>query len=322
MSTQRVLILCHDVNKIVSFVQTPSLKGVHFSIFPDWVSSAAALRSEKSPSSCQEDPPNGGGGPVRFGDHVASRRRKPLVSSCCRRTSVLTVLDALKAGASEILFEESRGTSLATSLERNTCSLGYGPASTGCPWTSCSISASRSSRRPTWTAAGGDDPREVPEALGASSGCCSQEGWGGRRPYVVPIPPWDSPTRRLRPAFFLLLRRFGERSSARRPRRRPRCIPTEEARGGAPGGALAPRFETGSSSAESVFDLESRGSGLFSVGGGCGGAGGSTPSTAHLRTSSTPGKSRLALYQRGAQRPRCRASSISTTSPSSTTAGT
>ena len=44
MTTQRVLILCPESTGIESMVKVPSLKGVHFSVFPDWQSGSAALR--------------------------------------------------------------------------------------------------------------------------------------------------------------------------------------------------------------------------------------------------------------------------------------
>jgi hypothetical protein len=182
MSTQRVLILCHDVKKIVSFVQTPSLKGVHLSIFPDWESSAAALRKENfSVIVAQKILPNGGAG--AFVSEIMSLAPKTPLILVLAENDGPSVLDALKAGASEILFEESLGGTLATSLEKYLFS-GYGLLRR------MSLDELFDFCIPVITTTdmnllAGTILEKFREALGASFGVLFQEGDEAGTPYVV-----------------------------------------------------------------------------------------------------------------------------------------
>ena len=147
MSTQRVLILCHDVKKIVSFVQTPSLKGVHFSILPDWESSAAALQKENfSVIVAQKIVPNGGAG--AFVSEIMSLAPKTPLILVLAENDGPSVLDALKGGRLGDPVRGIPGQLARGRRSKNTCSRGTA-CSAGCPSTSCSISASPSSPPPT-----------------------------------------------------------------------------------------------------------------------------------------------------------------------------
>ncbi|MCL2102638.1 MAG: GGDEF domain-containing protein [Syntrophorhabdaceae bacterium] len=117
MSMQRVLILCHDAKKIGSFIQSPSLKDVHFSIFQDWESSAAALRNENfSAIVAQKIFPNGDVS-VFVSQVLLLAPKTPLILVLPENDG-RSVVEAIKSGALEILFEENLGDSLAATLER------------------------------------------------------------------------------------------------------------------------------------------------------------------------------------------------------------
>jgi len=124
MTTPRVLILCPDSKGIGSAVKVPSLKGVHFSFLPDWQSGAEALRKENfsiivaQPFSRRQ----GAEGFVAKIRHLAPKT--PLMLILPRQEGP-SVLEALKGGAAEILFEETLAGSLVPCLEKYLFS-GYG----------------------------------------------------------------------------------------------------------------------------------------------------------------------------------------------------
>ena len=124
MSTQRVLVLCRDAQRVASFLQSPSLKGVHFSIFSDWETSAAVLQKENfSVIVAQKTSSNGNTAP--FVSQILSLAPKTPLILVLAQNEGPSVLDALKGGASEILFEETLGNSLTVTLEKYLFS-GYG----------------------------------------------------------------------------------------------------------------------------------------------------------------------------------------------------
>jgi len=117
------LVLCHDVQKIGSLIQVPSLKDVHISIFQDWESSAAALRKEHfSVIIAQIIVPNDSA--AKFVSRILSLASKTPLVLVLAENDGRSVLDALKGGASEILFEENLGDSLVATLEKYLSSKG------------------------------------------------------------------------------------------------------------------------------------------------------------------------------------------------------
>ena len=123
MSTQRVLVLCHDVQKIGSFIESPALKDVRFSIFQDWEPSANALRKEKfSVIVAQIIVPNDSAS--AFASRIMTLAPKTPLILVLPENKGRPVLDALKCGVSEVLFEETIGDSLATTLEKYLSSKG------------------------------------------------------------------------------------------------------------------------------------------------------------------------------------------------------
>ena len=123
MSTQRVLVLCHDVQKIGSFIQSPSLKDVQFSIFQDWESSAAALRKEHfSVIIAQVIVPNDS--VAAFAARILSLASKTPLVLVLPANDGRSVLNALNSGVSEVLFEETIGDSLAATIEKYLSSKG------------------------------------------------------------------------------------------------------------------------------------------------------------------------------------------------------
>ncbi len=246
MSTQRVLILCHDVKKIVSFVQAPSLKGVHFSILPDWESSAAALKKENfSVIVAQKILPNGGAG--AFVTEIMSLAPKTPLILVLAENDGPSVLEALKRGASEILFEESLGSSLAASLEKYLFS-GYGllrRMSLDELFDFCIPVITTTDL----TLLAGTILEKFREALGASFGVLFQEGGESGAPYVVhsAIGFADEAA----PLSFL--RRFGE-SLVRHAVTSPTVIPMEKLEAESPGGRWP--LETNRFLLPVRFDLE------------------------------------------------------------------
>ncbi|MFA6149196.1 MAG: GGDEF domain-containing protein [bacterium] len=124
MTAQRVLILASDAKRIGNMVRVPSLKGVHFSILTDWKAGAEALRKEN------------------FSVIVARKFSKDQrtdgyiaeLQALAPKTSMIhilgekegpSVLEALKGGVSEILFDESLADTLVPCVEKYLFS-GYG----------------------------------------------------------------------------------------------------------------------------------------------------------------------------------------------------
>jgi len=227
MTTPRVLILCPDSKGIGSAVKVPSLKGVHFSFLPDWQSGAEALRKENfsiivaQPFSRRQ----GAEGFVAKIRHLAPKT--PLMLILPRQEGP-SVLEALKGGAAEILFEETLAGSLVPCLEKYLFS-GYGllrrmsldelfdfciPVITTTELGLLSVTILEKFR----------------EALGASFGVLFKEGGDVALPYttLAAIGFADETA----PASFLL--RFGE-PLVRRTGPTPAVFPAEELQAGAPG---------------------------------------------------------------------------------------
>lgn len=124
MTAQRVLILSSDARRVGDTVRVPSLKGVHFSILPDWQSGTEALRKENFSVIVAR----------KFSKTQSTEAYVANLLSLAPKTSLIlilgekdgpSVLEALKGGASEILFEESLANSLVPCLEKYLFS-GYG----------------------------------------------------------------------------------------------------------------------------------------------------------------------------------------------------
>ncbi len=124
MSTQRVLILCSDVKSIEAKIRVSSLKGVHFSVFSGWTGAAEALRKENFSVIVAQKFPKDRKTEAFVGDILAIASKTPLILVLAKDDGP-SVLEALKGGASEILFEETLGGSLVPSLEKYLFS-GYG----------------------------------------------------------------------------------------------------------------------------------------------------------------------------------------------------
>jgi diguanylate cyclase (GGDEF)-like protein len=231
MSMQRVLILCHDVKKIVSFVQSASLKGVHFSILPDWESSAAALQRENfSVIVAQKILPNGG--TAAFVSKILAFTPKTPLILVLPENEGPSVLDALKGGASEILFEETLGASLAATLEKYLFS-GYGLLRR------MSLDELFDFCIPVITTTdmnllAGTILEKFREALGASFGVLFQEGGEGNAPFTIHSAIGFAEES----ASISFLRRFGE-SVVRHAGTSPSVIPMEKLEDESPGGRWA-----------------------------------------------------------------------------------
>ncbi len=124
MTAQRVLILASDAKRMAEMVRGPSLKGVHFSILPDWNSGANALRKENFSVIVAR----------KFSREQGTDEYVAALLALAPKTSIILILgeregpsvrEALKGGVSEILFEESLGETLAPCLEKYLFS-GYG----------------------------------------------------------------------------------------------------------------------------------------------------------------------------------------------------
>ncbi|MEW6719303.1 MAG: GGDEF domain-containing protein [Thermodesulfobacteriota bacterium] len=182
MSTQRVLILCHDVKNIEAILRVPTLKGVHFSVLPDWESAAAALRRENfSVIVAHKVQSDRATGPY-VAEIVSLAPKTPLIL-VLPMSDGPSVLDALKEGASEILFEESIRGSLVPSLEKYLFS-GYGLLRR------MSLDELFDFCIPVITTSdmsllAGTILEKFREALGASFGVLFQEGEPGGPPFLV-----------------------------------------------------------------------------------------------------------------------------------------
>ncbi len=124
MSNLRVLILCNDAKSIEDAIRVPSLKGVHFSIFPDWETGAAALRKENFSVIVAQKFEDKKGADAYVSEILGLAPKTPLILVLAKNDGQ-AVLEALKGGASEILFEDSVTGSLVTTLEKYLFS-GYG----------------------------------------------------------------------------------------------------------------------------------------------------------------------------------------------------
>jgi len=227
MTTPRVLILCPDVRDIESAVKVPSLKGVHFSFLPDWQRGFEALRKENF-SAIVAKPFSRGQGAEGFVGKILQLAPKTPVMLILPKQEGPSVLEALKGGAAEILFEETLDGSLVPCLEKYLFS-GYGllrrmsldelfdfsiPVITTTDMGLLSVTILEKFR----------------EALGASYGILFKEGGDVASPYTVlaAIGFADETA----PALFL--RRFGG-PLVWRAGPAPAVIPAEELQAGAPG---------------------------------------------------------------------------------------
>jgi len=227
MTTPRVLILCPDVRDIESAVKVPSLKGVHFSFLPDWQRGSEALRKENF-SAIVAKPFSRGQGAEGFVGKILQLAPKTPLMLILPKQEGPSVLDALKGGAAEILFEETLDGSLVPCLEKYLFS-GYGllrrmsldelfdfsiPVITTTEMGLLSVTILEKFR----------------EALGASYGILFKEGGDVASPYTVlaAIGFADETA----PALFL--RRFGG-PLVWRAGPAPAVFPVEELQAGAPG---------------------------------------------------------------------------------------
>ena len=124
MTAQRVLILFDDLPRIEPLVRNRSLKGVHFSTLSDWDSGAKALRKENFSVIVAGKFPSARGTESYVTDLLAMAPKTPLIYILAQKDGP-SVLDALKGGASEILFQESLENTLVPCLEKYLYS-GYG----------------------------------------------------------------------------------------------------------------------------------------------------------------------------------------------------
>jgi len=124
VTTPRVLILCPEARDIESAVKVPSLKGVHFSFLSDWESGAEALRKENFSAILAQRFSREQGTDRFVSEILALAPKTPLLLLLPKREGP-SVLEALKGGASEILFEEALDGSLVPCLEKYLFS-GYG----------------------------------------------------------------------------------------------------------------------------------------------------------------------------------------------------
>ena len=117
MSTQRVLVLCHDVQRVNSSIKSPSLKEVDFSVFQDWESSASALAEETFSAIVASKIVSKDSVPAFVSRIMQLAPKTPIIFVLPENEGTL-VLDAWKSGVSEILFEETLNSSLAATLEK------------------------------------------------------------------------------------------------------------------------------------------------------------------------------------------------------------
>jgi len=124
MTAQRVLILAPDAKRIEEMVRVPSMKGVHFSILSDWKSGAEALRKENFSVIVAR----------KFSKEQGTEAYVEDLHALASKTSMILILgekegpsvvEALKGGVSEILFEESLAQTVVPCVEKYLFS-GYG----------------------------------------------------------------------------------------------------------------------------------------------------------------------------------------------------
>ncbi|HEY6097096.1 MAG TPA: GGDEF domain-containing protein [Candidatus Deferrimicrobium sp.] len=124
MTAQRVLILASDAARMADMVRVPSMKGVHFSILSDWDSGAEALRKENFSVIVARKFSKGQGTDAFVTDLLALAPKTSMILILGEKEGP-SVLEALKCGVSEILFEESLADTLAGCIEKYLFS-GYG----------------------------------------------------------------------------------------------------------------------------------------------------------------------------------------------------
>ena len=124
MTAQRVLILASDADRMAGMVRVPSMKGVHFSILSDWESGAEALRKENFSVIVARKFSKEQGTDAFVTDLIALAPKTSMILILGEKEGP-SVLEALKGGVSEILFEESLADTLANCVEKYLFS-GYG----------------------------------------------------------------------------------------------------------------------------------------------------------------------------------------------------
>jgi diguanylate cyclase (GGDEF)-like protein len=124
MSTQRVLVLSQDTVRMQGMVKIPSLQGVHFSFLADWQEGSAALRKENFSAIVAQKASKKQTAEEFVAEILDLAPKTPLMLILPRREGP-SVLEALKRGASEILFEETLPETLGPCLEKYLFS-GYG----------------------------------------------------------------------------------------------------------------------------------------------------------------------------------------------------
>ncbi|MBE0606533.1 MAG: GGDEF domain-containing protein [Deltaproteobacteria bacterium] len=124
MTAQRVLILASDAKRVEEMVRVPSMKGVHFSILSDWKSGTEALRKEIFSVIVTRKFSKEQGTDAYVGNLLALAPKTSIILILGEKDGP-SVLEALKGGVSEILFEESLAQNLAPCIEKYLFS-GYG----------------------------------------------------------------------------------------------------------------------------------------------------------------------------------------------------
>jgi two-component system cell cycle response regulator len=124
MTAQRVLILSSDAKSMERMARVPSLKGVHFSILSDWKSGADALRKENFSVIVARKFSKEQGTDAFVADLLALAPKTSIIYILAEKEGP-AVLEALKGGVSEILFQESLAATLVPCVEKYLFS-GYG----------------------------------------------------------------------------------------------------------------------------------------------------------------------------------------------------
>jgi len=124
MTAQRVLILASDAKRMEGMLRVPSMKGVHFSVLANWKSGAEALRKENFSVIIVRKFSKEQGTDTFVSDLLALAPKTSMILVLGEKEGP-SVLEALKGGASEILFEESLAATLAPCVEKYLFS-GYG----------------------------------------------------------------------------------------------------------------------------------------------------------------------------------------------------
>ncbi|MFZ2225650.1 MAG: GGDEF domain-containing protein [Candidatus Deferrimicrobium sp.] len=124
MTAQRVLILSPDAKSMERMARVPSLKGVHFSILSDWKSGAEALRKENFSVIVARKFSKEQGTGAFVADLLALAPKTSIIFILAEKEGP-SVLEALKGGVSEILFQESLAATLVPCVEKYLFS-GYG----------------------------------------------------------------------------------------------------------------------------------------------------------------------------------------------------